>query len=180
MNAASEAGPARDFSDVAIWRGSAVAVAVGCMLSVIVPRVWMQIGANPFDLAQAFFVLSYSFQFVFNPAALVLGICAMLIMVVISYFVMAAYKGDHTTHRAAMIIGARTAAIGIAISLFFSVMFSRGGVLTNYASDASGVLTGLAQVAVVCALSLAIGAITGLAARIAAGAPTIEIRNEAA
>ena len=174
MSATSGLRPSRDFSDAAIWRGSAVAIIVGSFLSTVAPQIWTRVGSAQFDLVEALFVLSLSLQAAFNPAALVLAGCAMLVMVVIGYFVMATFRGDHTTYAAAMIIGARTAAIGIGIVLFFGLIFSRGAILTSYPGEVSDALASLVRFALACTISLGVGAITGLAARIAAGAPTVE------
>ncbi len=101
------------------------------------------------------------------------------VMVVIGYLVMAAYKGDHTTYAAALVIGARTAAVGFAILLLFLLPVSGGAILTTHTGGVFDPLAAIAQLLVTGALMLIAGAITGLAARLAAGAPTVELTQEA-
>lgn len=174
MNAASGVGPARDFSDVAIGRGSVAAIVVGYFLSFLVPAVWSGMVAAPFDLARPLLLLTYGLNNALNPIALIVGFCSIGVLLVIGYFVMAAYKGDHTSHVAAMIIGARTGAIAFGIMLAFGLLFSMGWLFSVHEGDFMAVAVFVMQLAVLFALILAAGAITALAARIAAGAPTVE------
>lgn len=170
MSATSEVGPARDFSDVAIWRGSLAAIVVGYLMWVIAAAGWRSISAGWFDLQSVLFAM----RFALEAPMLVAGVCGMGVAVVIGYFVMAAYKGDHTTRTAAMIIGGRTGAIVFAIVVFFALIANLGAVFADVGRFVSGLPSAILQLAIPCALVLAVGAITGLAARIAAGAPTIE------
>jgi hypothetical protein len=170
MNATSDVGPARDFSDAAIWRGSLAAIVAGYLLWVLSIAVWSAVNLGWFDL-QSFLM---SLRFSFEAPALVVGVCGLGVAVVIGYFVMAAYKGDHTTYVAAMIIGARTAGVAFAAIFFVMLIANLGSVLVSGGAAASSLPDFFMQSAAVCAYMLAIGAGAGLAARIAAGAPTIE------
>jgi hypothetical protein len=167
MNATSDVGPVRDFSDAAIWRGSLAAIVAGYLLWVLSVALWSSISLGWFDLQSVMFAA----RFAFEAPALIMGICGMAVAVVIGYFVMAAYKGDHTTYVAAMIIGARTAAIGFAAIFVFLLIANMG---TIFAGDGAVAGTYLMQSAAACVYMMAIGAGAGLAARIGAGAPTIE------
>lgn len=170
MNATSNVGPVRDFSDVAIWRGSLAAIVVGYLLWVISAAMWRGVSVGWLDLQSLVFALRYALE----APMLVAGFCGMAVLVVIGYFVMAAYKGDHTTHFAAMIIGARTAAVALGIVIFFALIANLGANFADGGAFVFGLPTTVLRLATPCALILAAGALTGFAARIAAGAPTVE------
>jgi hypothetical protein len=167
MNATSDVGPVRDFSDAAIWRGSLAAIVAGYLLWVLSVALWTSISLGWFDLQS----LIFAARFAFEAPALIAGVCSLGVAVVIGYFVMAAYKGDHTTYIAAMIIGARTAAV-IFAAFFVVLLIANLGAM--FADGGAGAGVYFMQSAVACVYMMAIGAGTGLAARIAAGAPTIE------
>lgn len=180
MNARDEARPTRDFTDVAIWRASLVAIVVGYLLSIILTAAWTSAAAGQFDPARLALALPELIGYALNPAAMVAGFCGMAVMLVLGFFVMAAYKGDHTTYPAALIIGARTAGIGFAILFIIGLIVSRGAIVLMGSGGAFGPLSSIVQLALACAMMLAVGALTGVAARVAAGAPKIEVSPEAA
>jgi hypothetical protein len=189
INAMMEPRPARDFSDVAIWRGSLVALVVGYALSAIATAMSaslvdfglaLSMGADPgWDVGAVFATVQYNLRYALNPLALVTGFCGMCVVLVVGYFVMAAYRGDHTTYVAAAIIGVRTGAIGCALLLLVLLPLSLGSIfgaigdVSAMLAHAGGLLASFVQ-------ALAVGALTGLAARIAAGAPTLQPANEPA
>lgn len=180
MNAPDEVRAMRDFTDVAVWRGSLVAIVVGYLLSIIVTAAWTSAAVGMFDPARLALALPGLIGYALDPAAMVAGFCAMAVMLVLGYFVMATYKGDHTTYPAAMIIGARTAGIGFAILLIIGLIVSRGAIVMMGPSGPFGPLSSIVQLALACAMMLTAGALTGMAARVAAGAPTIDVHPEAA
>jgi hypothetical protein len=163
--------PARDFTDLAIWRGGLAAIVVGYLLSMSISA--MRYGAAGFDVA----LLANTLRFALEPAPLVMGVTTMGVAVVIGFFVMAAYKGDHTTFRAALVIGARTGAIVFAIAAVLGLLLSLSAI-TATGMHGFGVLVGPAIVGLL--VAIAVGAVTGLAARLAAGAPTVERQLEPA
>lgn len=179
MSAGVHSQPARDFSDVAIWRGSLAAIVAGYLIAVVAPAIWASLDVESFDLQRAWFLITYRLHDALDPAALLAGFCTMGVMVVIGYFVMAAYKGDHTTYVAALIMGARTAAVGFAILLLLATLVSGGAILTTHIGGVFDPLAAIAQIVGLGAFVLIAGAITGLAARLAAGAPTVELAQEA-
>lgn len=173
MTGGTQGQPSRDFTDSSILRGSAVAIIVGYFMAVVVASMWIGRIWSPLDMARGVSAVSFGLRNALHPATLAIGLCAMAVLVVIGYFVMAAYRGDHTTHAAAAIIGARTAAIGFAILLFFASLLNLGGIV------AGGALSALPAVGVLFVLTLGAGAVTGLAARIAAGPPTVMREQQA-
>ncbi len=181
MNAKPEAKQPRDFSSAAVWRGSIAAMVAGYFMSSIVLAT-LAGSATGFqvDLTQAFYMLPYTLAQLLNPILLMVALLPMVVVLVVGYFVMGAYQGDYTTYRAAAIIGARTAAIILAFPLFLMVLAAAGELVLHGLPNIYTTLYAILSLLAVCALVLGAGAITGLAARWAAGAPTVEPPPETA
>lgn len=160
--------PTQDFSDLAMARASVAAVVAGFILTSLLAASWSPSGGwlFGFDPARGLSMLPYILASVLNPPFLIAGFGLMAIALVIGFFVMAAYKGDHTTWRAAMVIGARTAAIVVAIPAVIILLL-----------NLRDLLPALPPLMVFTLLTLIIGALTGLAARAAAGAPTLSAQH---
>jgi hypothetical protein len=167
MTGTSRKPPTHDFSDRAMARASIAALVAGFILTNLMAASWSPGGGwvLGFDPARGLAMLPLILAYVLNPLIMVVGAGIMFIAVFVGWFVMAAYKGDHTTYRAAMIIGARTGAIVVALPAVIILLANLG--------DLPNTILPLLFFTI---MTLVVGALTGLAARAAAGAPTLPIQ----
>lgn len=167
-----ETAATRDFSSAAVWRGSIAAIVAGNIASAIAMTT-LEAAFQGFrvDLLHVLDILAYQFEKLLNPLFLVAVFIVSAAILMVGYFVLGAYRGDFTTYRAAAVIGARTAAIIAAFPFFLFILASIGDFILHGPPDLDVAANVLKWLLASGALILAAGAVTGLAARAAAGAP---------
>jgi hypothetical protein len=163
----------RDFSDWAVFRATtAAALSAYVLLAIfgILQRTLADLAITgtlpPADYAA-------QLANTFTPMLLIISLPPLYAAALIGVFVLSVQKGGRTSYADAARAGAKTGAIALAIIL---VMFFIPVVPLMLSGGGFSILVFIAtQLLVV----MAIGALSGLAARWAAGRPTIELQQDA-
>lgn len=167
MNAAPETPVARDFSDLAILRGSAAAIAAAHVMlvltSALVAAAWTPAGL---DAGRLLLLMPGLLMEAFEPLNLFMSAVMLSAIAVVGLFVLAAHE-DHTTYRAAFRAGVITAGIIIALPLIVVL-------LSAFVQGSFAALPGLMLFVVP---ALGTGGVAGLAGRFAAGAPRVLLNS---
>lgn len=158
-----------DFSGWATLRGAAAAaVSAYLLLMTIVPAA---LGA-PFSPD----LLLEWLRSAFAPMSLFVGTLFMSAASVVGLAFLANAKGNHTTYRAAAWAGACTAALLLAIACAIALLPSLIGLFaTGLQSLSLPDVSAVAYFIWFTVVLMAIGAVSGLAGRVIAGAPTIPL-----